>query len=160
MHIWASPLENLSSVVCQHQMRRQACAYAQSDQRLCYSLIVKYHIQAWYKRNFNFLASLCSWAGWFESRYVGNPEDRFCRDEAHIFPDQPIYPYWQQCQVLKYYGINIQKFRTSISIHLFFQMTGHVTKFLVILKWWLIENEIKCYANAKFNIHFCKDTRF
>ena len=82
--IWASPRENLSSVVCEHQMRRPACAYAQSDQRLCYSLIVKYHIQAWYKRNFNFLASLCSWAGWFESRFVGNPEDRFCRDEAHI----------------------------------------------------------------------------
>ena len=25
--------------------------------------------------NFNFLASLCSWGGWFESRFVGNPED-------------------------------------------------------------------------------------
>ena len=27
--------------------------------------------------NFNFLASLCSWAGWFESQFVGNPEARF-----------------------------------------------------------------------------------
>ena len=33
---------------------------------------------------FNFLASLCSWAGWFESDFVGNSEDRFSRDEAHM----------------------------------------------------------------------------
>ena len=33
---------------------------------------------------FNFLASLCSWASWFESGFVANPEDRFSRDEAHI----------------------------------------------------------------------------
>ena len=30
------------------------------------------------------LASLCSWAGWFESYLVGNPDDRFFRDEAQI----------------------------------------------------------------------------
>ena len=28
------------------------------------------------------LASLCSWADWFESYLVKNPEDRFSRDEA------------------------------------------------------------------------------
>ena len=39
--IWASA----SSVVCEQQKRRPACASAQSDQRLCHSLIVKYHIQ-------------------------------------------------------------------------------------------------------------------
>ena len=43
---WASPRENLSSVVCEQHMRRPACAYAQSDRCHCYSLIVKYHIQA------------------------------------------------------------------------------------------------------------------
>ena len=32
-----------------------------------------------YERNFNFLASLCSWAGWFETRFVGNPKDRLSR---------------------------------------------------------------------------------
>ena len=30
----------------------------------------------------NFLASLCSLGDWHESRFVRNPEDRFCRDEA------------------------------------------------------------------------------
>ena len=34
-------IKNLSLVVCEHQRRRLACAYAQSGQRLCYSLIVK-----------------------------------------------------------------------------------------------------------------------
>ena len=31
-----------------------------------------------------FLASFCSWAGWFESHFVGSPEDRFSRTVAHI----------------------------------------------------------------------------
>ena len=31
-----------------------------------------------FMQTFNFLASLCSRGDWFESRYVGNPEDRFC----------------------------------------------------------------------------------
>ena len=30
------------------------------------------------------LASLCSRADWFKSYLVGNPEDRFSRDVAHI----------------------------------------------------------------------------
>ena len=38
-----------------------------------------------YSRNFKTLASLCSWAGRFESNLVANPKDRFCRDEAHIY---------------------------------------------------------------------------
>ena len=37
-----------------------------------------------YSRNFNPLASLCSWAGRFESYLVANPEDRFSRDEAQM----------------------------------------------------------------------------
>ena len=42
--IWASTRENLSSGVCEQQSRRPACASAQSDQRLCYSPLGKYHI--------------------------------------------------------------------------------------------------------------------
>ena len=34
--------------------------------------------------DFNFLTSLCSWGDWFENRFVGNPEDRFSHDEAHL----------------------------------------------------------------------------
>ena len=32
----------------------------------------------------NNLASFYSWAGWFESYFVGNPEDRFSRVKAQI----------------------------------------------------------------------------
>ena len=42
--IWASPRQNLSSVVREKQRRRPACACAQSDQRLCFSLNGKYYI--------------------------------------------------------------------------------------------------------------------
>ena len=43
-HKWASTREKLSSEVCEQQRRRPACASAQSDQRLCFSLIRKRHI--------------------------------------------------------------------------------------------------------------------
>ena len=36
------------------------------------------------QEKFQFLASLCSWAGWFKSHMVGNPEDRFSRVTAHL----------------------------------------------------------------------------
>ena len=49
-------------------------------------------------RNFNFLASLCSQAGWFEYPLVGNPKTRpilylclrgFVNNKGS---DQPVYP--------------------------------------------------------------------
>ena len=52
--IWASSRENLSSEVYEQQRRRPACASAQSDQRLCYSLNGKYNISTCYKRKFQF----------------------------------------------------------------------------------------------------------
>ena len=69
---WASTRENLSSGVAKKHRRRPACSSAQSHQRLCFFAFGKYHIQTCYKRNFNFLDTLCSWAGWFESHFVGN----------------------------------------------------------------------------------------
>ena len=42
--IWALTRENLSFGVCEQHRGRPACTSAQSDQRLCYSLIGKYHI--------------------------------------------------------------------------------------------------------------------
>ena len=70
--------------ICQQQRRRSACASAQSDQRICYSLLRQYNTSSFYSRNFNTLASLISWAGRFESYLVANPEDRVSCDEAHI----------------------------------------------------------------------------
>ena len=45
---WASTRENLSSGACEQHRRRPACASAQSDQRLCYSLFEKYHMKTCY----------------------------------------------------------------------------------------------------------------
>ena len=36
------------------------------------------------KRNFNFLASVCSYAEWFESHFVKKPEDMFSRVDGQI----------------------------------------------------------------------------
>ena len=44
--------------VREQQRRIPACASAQSDQRLCVSLIEKYHMLTCYTRNFNLLAIL------------------------------------------------------------------------------------------------------
>ena len=38
-----------------------------------------------YIHKFKPSASLCSWADWFESNLVKNPEDRFSRDMAHMW---------------------------------------------------------------------------
>ena len=70
--------------VCEQHRRRPACATAQSDQCPCYSRFGKHHIKTCYQQNFNFPASLSSWGAWSESRFVGNPKDRFCRNEAHV----------------------------------------------------------------------------
>ena len=41
---WTSTPKNLSSVVFEQQRRRPACASAQSDQRLCYSLVASTNV--------------------------------------------------------------------------------------------------------------------
>ena len=70
--------------ICFTIYEQQACASAQSDQRLCYSLPRLYIISSFYIRNFKALASFGGCAGRFVSYLVGNPEDRFSRDEAHM----------------------------------------------------------------------------
>ena len=42
---------------------------------------------SFYIQNFKLLASFCSWADWFESYLVENPEDRFSRDGAQLSQD-------------------------------------------------------------------------
>ena len=39
-----------------------------------------------YIQSFKFLASFCSWAGWFEYTWSKIPEDTFSRDVAQTFP--------------------------------------------------------------------------
>ena len=70
--------------ICEQQRRRSAYASAQADQRLCYSLLRQDNTSSFYIQNFKPLASFYCCVGQFESYRVGNPEERFSRDEPHI----------------------------------------------------------------------------
>ena len=50
-------------VACEQQRRRSACAFAQSDQRLCYSLSGKNRSQTCSNQNFNGIVSVTEQAG-------------------------------------------------------------------------------------------------
>ena len=63
---------------------RSACPSAQSDQHLCCSLSGFNNTSTCYSQNFKTVASLCTWAGQFESYLVKSPEDRFSHDMAHL----------------------------------------------------------------------------
>ena len=69
---WAGPWENMSYVICEQLRCRSACAFAQSVQSLCCSLLRQYNISRFYSRNFMPLASFCGCAGQFVSGLVGN----------------------------------------------------------------------------------------
>ena len=71
--MWATSWENLVYAICEQQRHRSACTSAQSDQRLCCSLLRLYYTYTYYIQNFKSLASPCSWAGRFESYLVANP---------------------------------------------------------------------------------------
>ena len=78
-------MRKLAFAICEQQRRSSACASTQSDQRLCYSLLRQDNASNCYIQKFKPLASFYCCAGRFESYLVGNPEDRFSRDEAHMF---------------------------------------------------------------------------
>ena len=59
---------------------------AQTSLRIC-AVWSAHLLFAYWKVSYQdlLLASLYSLGDWFESHFVGNPEDRFCRNEAHIY---------------------------------------------------------------------------
>ena len=73
IYIMAFVLSDMSHVmikpvfaICEQQRRRSACASAQPDQRLCYSLLRWYNTYIFYIRNFKPLHSFCGCTGRFE----------------------------------------------------------------------------------------------
>ena len=111
---------------------------ARKPQRLCYSLIGKDDIKACFKRNFNLLASLCSWGDWFESHFVRNPEDRICRD---IRPIWRWLPYWKpvtRCVEAQFAAAHLDwplKMKSCLIIGLYLHFPHHwpvATCFLLI----------------------------
>ena len=63
-------------------------------------------------RHFNFLASLCSWAAWFESHFVQNPEDRFSRVLALIIVI--VYHFFHSKKVTEQTGILVERIKISL----------------------------------------------
>ena len=51
---------------------------------LLFALFWKHHIQAYYKRNLKYQASLCSWGEWLSLALSQTLEDRFSYDEAQM----------------------------------------------------------------------------
>ena len=87
-NLWVSvtsePRHEKTWAICKQQRCRLACASGQSDHAfvICY---LDSRIPALAKSKISrLLASLCSWAVWFELYLVANGEDRFSRDEAHM----------------------------------------------------------------------------
>ena len=72
----------MSYVICEQQRRRSACASAQSDQRLCCSLLSIISLDSIAKISRLYLASVAAQAGlcltWSDH------EDTFCHNEAHM----------------------------------------------------------------------------
>ena len=68
--------------ICEQQKCRSACTSAQSDQRICYSLLRQYNICSFYMQNLKPLACLYNSASQFEPYLVANLEDRFSRNVA------------------------------------------------------------------------------
>ena len=77
VYIWPSARENLSSEVWEQQRCRPA-----SDQRPLLFAFGKAPYLSLLQASFDFLASLCSCGDWFESHFVGYPEDRFSHDDG------------------------------------------------------------------------------
>ena len=76
--VWARAWWNLQKHTS-HSMRKPVYAICEQQRRRWYN------ISSFCIQNFKPLASLCSWAGWFESYLVANPEYRFSRDVAHMW---------------------------------------------------------------------------
>ena len=67
-----------------NEPRHEKIFSAQSDQRLCYSLLGQDVTFSFYIQNFKTLASLFSRADRFESYLVKNPEDMFSHDKVQM----------------------------------------------------------------------------
>ena len=89
-------IANAVFAICVQQRRRSACASAQSDQHLCYSLLRWCNTSSFHIQNFKPLAILCRWDGQFETYRDADPKDRFSH-EANIY----IYIYVFQVSALK-----------------------------------------------------------
>ena len=76
----SSKLVNVSATVSFFILTKRIGWSQQSHRRWFLSIFTGHSLQA----EFQFSNGLCSWGDWFESCFVGNPEDWFCLIEAQI----------------------------------------------------------------------------
>ena len=70
--------------ICENKDADQLRGNREADQRLCFRYIDSTIPLLSKSDIFKPLAILCSCTAWFVSDLVGNPEDRFVQNEAHI----------------------------------------------------------------------------
>ena len=70
--------------ICENKDPDQLRGNREADQRLCFRYTDSTVPLLPKIRNFMLLAILCGCTAWFVSDLVGNPEDRFSQNEAHL----------------------------------------------------------------------------
>ena len=73
----------LTFYLCENKDADQLCGNREADQRLCFRYMARQSSSS-YLRNFDPLALLCGCTAWFVSELVGNPENRYSHNEAHM----------------------------------------------------------------------------
>ena len=88
--------------MCDQQRLRPACAYAQSDQSLCWSLEYSFSVKLLTEQHFEFQSIIGGCTGWYESTLVKMSHCWKSRVAAHIMiEDLDIYILdFQECWVL------------------------------------------------------------
>ena len=79
--------------ICENQDADQLCGKQEADQRLCF----RYTDSTIPLLPNSEISSLCGCTDQFVSDLVGNPEDQFSHDTAHIFNEQHHENVDQQC---------------------------------------------------------------
>ena len=110
--------------ICEQQRRRSACASAQSDQGLSYSLPRQYNASSFYIQNFKPLASFYGCTGRFEPYLVANPENRFSLDIAQIMVNQMIL---HSISLWENFMWGLSSFHQSYINHLLLLMISFIT---------------------------------
>ena len=70
--------------ICKNKDADQLRGYREADQRLCFGYTDTTIPLLSKSENFKLLAILCGCTAWFVLDLVGNPQDRFSHDEAHM----------------------------------------------------------------------------
>ena len=89
------------------------------------------YMYTWYIQSFKILVSFCSWAGWFDSYLVKNPQRQFSRAVAHMYyldknqkdADQTV----RMCWLISLFSADLSLLSTDY--HIFIKFWNSLQKF-------------------------------